>query len=419
MIDTTIHYNYSLIRIKHDCLTVSYLGIGNHTEDYGIVIGNHQNWFVMNPQQQNASSSELCYYELEIVSKGERGEISMGVIFLKETIQSISDIPLSDSSQCVGKLPDSVGYRGDSGILSLTSPSRVLERTLITPGTFPKFGTGDIVGCGIFRGDVFFTRNGKMLGNSFKISSRRNVSLFRPIVSLHSSGETVRFRYPNETVSFDVYSMMKQENEKQRKGIYRMQVPTRVTDTLVHDFLRFHGYENTLRALNEKSPALSSETFDVGHRKQVKRFILEGQPLSAFSYIRSNFTELSLDSWPNPFLDIACRLKSQEFIELLNKSPLDLTPALNFAQDELPMFLDSAPNISNYCTRVLSLLAYSPVETSPEAHLLQKDYRLQVADDVNRSLNQLLNISATDKVDQLQSHLQKLIGLTNKAEDAT
>lgn len=59
------------------------------------------------------------------------------------------------------KLGSSFGYRSDGKLYSGKAPcNKEME----------KFGTGDIIGCGInfFKREIFFTNNGKYDGPAFK-----------------------------------------------------------------------------------------------------------------------------------------------------------------------------------------------------------------------------------------------------------
>ncbi|CAG8443072.1 6107_t:CDS:2 [Diversispora eburnea] len=80
----------------------------------------------------------IYYFEIEVIDKGERGCIGIGLT--------------------KGWEPESIGYHGDDGLLYLYSGSGRKYG--------PLYDTGDIVGCGInyFDKTVFFTKNGINLG---------------------------------------------------------------------------------------------------------------------------------------------------------------------------------------------------------------------------------------------------------------
>lgn len=66
-------------------------------------------------------------------------------------------------SRIPGWEPDSFAYHGDDGqIFNNTTSGKIYG---------PKFGTLDVIGCGInFRTNVaFFTKNGQMLGNNIAV----------------------------------------------------------------------------------------------------------------------------------------------------------------------------------------------------------------------------------------------------------
>ncbi|KAJ7064997.1 concanavalin A-like lectin/glucanase domain-containing protein [Mycena amicta] len=93
----------------------------------------------------------IYYYEVDILSKGNKGHISIGF--------AGKDVKLS---RLPGWEPNSWGYHGDDGC------SFAAEKTGITFG--PTYTTGDTIGCGIdfSANQAFFTKNGAFIGTVFK-----------------------------------------------------------------------------------------------------------------------------------------------------------------------------------------------------------------------------------------------------------
>jgi hypothetical protein len=90
----------------------------------------------------------IYYYEVTVISKGKDGRM-IGVGFSGPKV-ALSRIP--------GWEPDSYAYHGDDG--------QIFSNTTSGKSYGPKFGTLDVIGCGInFRTNTaFFTKNGRMLG---------------------------------------------------------------------------------------------------------------------------------------------------------------------------------------------------------------------------------------------------------------
>ena len=122
------------------------------------------------------------YFELKIEYQHFSDEISLGF----STEKSFDFLPplhlMQNNYKCdfnAGFLNNSVGYRSDSGECWVTdnqSKRKYLE-------TFPKFGVGDVIGCGILPYSMFFfTKNGRLL---YPIISLSSIEQFKPSVGQH------------------------------------------------------------------------------------------------------------------------------------------------------------------------------------------------------------------------------------------
>ena len=90
----------------------------------------------------------------------------------------------------------SIGYHGDDGKLFYEDGAGFEYG--------PKFGTGDVVGCGIDQKYCFFTKNGEFIGIANSNMPERS---WFPTIGLHSKDERVEvnfgekpFRYKGNTM---------------------------------------------------------------------------------------------------------------------------------------------------------------------------------------------------------------------------
>lgn len=107
----------------------------------------------------------VYYYEITVISKGKDGYVDWRSGETHTNVRRSRMIGIGFSgpkvalSRIPGWEPDSYAYHGDDG--------QVFSNTTSGKSYGPKFGTLDVIGCGInFRTNTaFFTKNGHMLGN--------------------------------------------------------------------------------------------------------------------------------------------------------------------------------------------------------------------------------------------------------------
>ncbi|KAJ3106460.1 Ran-binding protein 9 [Phlyctochytrium planicorne] len=152
---------------------VKYVGKGKHSFDVAVARAHSP----FQPKDQ------VGYFEVKVVSSSDRVTISVGV---------------AQSSSALNKHPgfetSSYGYFGDDG-------SRVNSGHGYG-GYGPRFGVGDVVGCGFYfvKGVIFFTLNGKYLGDAFTAEPD---PLF-PSVGLHHPSEAVEVNFGDNRFVFDL-----------------------------------------------------------------------------------------------------------------------------------------------------------------------------------------------------------------------
>lgn len=134
----------------------------------------------------------IYYYEVTILSKGQKGHISIGF--------TGKDVKLA---RLPGWEPHSWGYHGDDGC------SFAAEKSGTPYG--PVFGTGDVIGCGIdfTINRAFYTKNGSFIGHVFD-NIGKTCALY-PSVGLRHAGEMVRVNFGHEAFRFDIEYHVQQQ----------------------------------------------------------------------------------------------------------------------------------------------------------------------------------------------------------------
>ncbi|EUC33482.1 hypothetical protein COCCADRAFT_26192 [Bipolaris zeicola 26-R-13] len=261
----------------------------------------------------------IYYYEITVVSKGKDGRM-IGVGFSGAKV-ALSRIP--------GWEPDSYAYHGDDG--------QVFSNTTSGKNYGPKFGTLDVIGCGInFRTNTaFFTKNGHMLGVAFK-DLKPNMPYY-PTVGMKKPGETVRVNFGQEPFAFDIDKMVQDEKAATQAEIARTKVESSAAggeDALIHQlvgqYLAHDGYVETARAFSaeilEEAKALANdedadlpyraavEDLDALNRQKIRTAILEGDIDKALKHT-SAYYPLVLRDNENIYFKLRCR----KFIEMIRR----------------------------------------------------------------------------------------------------
>ncbi|KAF2246434.1 SPRY-domain-containing protein [Trematosphaeria pertusa] len=263
----------------------------------------------------------IYYYEVTVVSKGKDGRM-IGVGF------SGPKVPLN---RIPGWEPDSYAYHGDDG--------QCFSNTTSGKTYGPKFGTLDVIGCGInFRtGTAFFTKNGHFLGNAFR-DLKPNMPYY-PTVGMKKPGETLRANFGQEPFAFDIDKMVQAEKASIQSEITRGTGPckekvstdeTQFIHTLVGQYLAHDGYVETARAfaeevieevkavLNDENAEIpyqeTVEDLDAINRQKIRAAILDGDIDKALKHTTAYYPSVLRDN-ENIYFKLRCR----KFIEMIRK----------------------------------------------------------------------------------------------------
>ncbi|KAJ4375498.1 hypothetical protein N0V86_007030 [Didymella sp. IMI 355093] len=260
----------------------------------------------------------IYYYEVTVVSKGKDGRM-IGVGFSGPKV-ALSRIP--------GWEPDSFAYHGDDG--------QIFNNTTSGKNYGPKFGTLDVIGCGInFRTNTaFFTKNGHMLGIAFR-DLKPNMPYY-PTIGMKKPGETLRANFGQEPFAFDIDKMVQDEKAAIQEEINRTKFTpsaafpdeTQFIHQLITQYLAHDGYVETAQAFAEEivdeARALANdddatipyqeavEDMDALNRQKIRAAILEGDIDKALKHTQAYYPSVLRDN-ENIYFKLRCR----KFIEMI------------------------------------------------------------------------------------------------------
>lgn len=154
----------------------------------------------------------------------------------------------------VGWEEHSWGYHGENG------------NVFSGPGTGkcfgPKYGTGDIIGCGIDFRDMsaFYTKNGIYLGTAFQ--KIKDTELY-PFVGFKTPGEKIEANFGAKPFKFDIQQFLANEKQALLSSITFKPTTTQkfdtisnfevksIADNVVMEYLNHNGYDNAAKSLKK------------------------------------------------------------------------------------------------------------------------------------------------------------------------
>lgn len=261
----------------------------------------------------------IYYFELVVTSKGKDGR--MIAIGFSGPKVALSRIP--------GWEPDSYAYHGDDG--------QIFSNTTSGKQYGPKFGTLDVVGCGLnFRTNTaFFTKNGHMLGTAFR-DLKPNTTYY-PTVGMKKPGETIRVNFGQEPFAFDIDKIVQDEKAaiqaeiaQTRSSSHSLTEESELIHRLIGQYLAHDGYVETARAfateIVEEARALANdddadiayrgvvEDVDALNRQKIRTAILEGDIDKALKHTTAFYPSVLRDN-ENIYFKLRCR----KFIEMIRR----------------------------------------------------------------------------------------------------
>ncbi|KAK8245952.1 ran-binding protein [Phyllosticta capitalensis] len=263
--------------------------------------------------------SGIYYYEVTVVGKGKEGLIGIGFSSSKVALHRLP-----------GWEPESWGYHGDDGFSFCSTSSGKAYG--------PKFGTADVIGCGInFRNNTaFFTKNGVNLGTAFRNVPAEKEDLY-PSIGVKKPGEHLRTNFGQDPFVYDIDREFRKEQFAIQREISTRNVsslkPGLDESALIHEliaqYLAHDGYVETARAfaaeVREESRALAGgnshtkdlepeEDVDAINRQKIRAAILDGDIDKALKLTNAYYPMVLRENE-----NIYFRLRCRKFIEMIRR----------------------------------------------------------------------------------------------------
>ncbi|KAF8213685.1 hypothetical protein K438DRAFT_1707519 [Mycena galopus ATCC 62051] len=416
-------YRHELLSISPDGRDVTYQGAScNGDKDAAAARTTHP----------IPSACGIYYYEVDILSKGNKGHISIG--FAGKDVR-LSRLP--------GWEPNSWGYHGDDGC------SFAAEKNGTPFG--PTFGTGDTIGCGIDFStyQAFFTKNGTLIGSAFK-DIGKSTDLY-PSIGLRHSGEAIRVNFGQDPFRFDIEYHVHQQRLQTWNNILTTPInPALIADegvigtskakaepvteeqakgainNLVLSYLAHHGYAQTARAFQKQCLGPSGDHDvdmdgsgssggplgfggDMELRNRIVNSVIAGDIDAALAETKKHYpTVLEADEGLMLF-----KLRCRKFVELLLEAT-ELHKRMKMEEaddDEMSMDVDDdaillgSPVSPRFTPAAAKHVSFSPGRTSSKA---------QVEHALNQAIiygQTLLNDYTSDKRPEVQTMFNRTVGI--------
>uniref|UniRef100_A0A060T2J0 ARAD1C28996p n=1 Tax=Blastobotrys adeninivorans TaxID=409370 RepID=A0A060T2J0_BLAAD len=231
---------------------------------------------------KNSSSSSSSTSSLEVIALRANHSVPplCGVYYFEIHIEAMGTedllgIGLCDAEAMLTKMPGlekhSWGYHSDDG--------RIITCQGTAKSYGPKFGAGDVIGCGVdfHKNCVFYTKNGLPLGVAFQDVSD---STLYPNVGL-KTGQIIRANFGGEEFRFDIEKYIRDEKAKVMEEVKARQSkppqalgdqdPADFVHDLVASYFSHVGYLETAKAFQrERASNTSTTTNQPGEDAEMK-----------------------------------------------------------------------------------------------------------------------------------------------------
>ncbi|KAI3635225.1 hypothetical protein MIR68_006791 [Amoeboaphelidium protococcarum] len=386
----------SILDLSRQQLRVTYSGSGKSDSDAAYVRAN----------TYARPYHSIHYYETTIVDKSRDGYIGIGYC-----LQNVS----------LARLPgwelQSWGYHGDDG------NSFGCSGTGVPFG--PTFTTGDVIGCGVnfHSGEIFYTKNGSLIGVAFRdfyrqlnlqsssgssartsaVTITRQNLQFYPCVGLRTVSEIVESNFGQKPFRFDIIQYIKEEKAKVYQQVIHSGYDVLEDDLglIVLNYLLYEGMLESARSLAGSFPHLSQADLqrrlqDCEQRRNICSLIHKGDIDNAIFLIDRIYPNAfdDFDDEELAYVHLICRKFIEMIIQVNNPQNADQQMQIDGAHDGSIMSTDSSQSGDVILAQALQygqslqedILAYPDPKQSPVRSLLDISGRQALAEDINRVL---------------------------------
>lgn len=340
----------------------------------------------------------LCIYYYEVlVTEGLEDECDVSIGFIKDELRNVT-FTATGMIDMRGTDERATGWYGKNGCFTVWNDKRMENMVC-------KFGRGDTVGFGynLYKDQFFITKNGILVSETGSVEKffersfegKKNVKGLIPTLSL-GSWSGVRIKLGNkegaERFKFDIENYVKDnkfdyKNKIQKSKIEPFKLPdksivkndsdlTRYIDGLVLSYLKYGGYADTVKAMENDLVTLKKDNFkgiqENRKDKPGSKTLLELCDLKKkvkYCILKDDFTkarkllEAEYPGFFTTYRKINFRLKIVKLINMLINPKKDISECLKSASRLKSLFREE--DCQYYIDRISILFSYNDPKECP------------------------------------------------------
>ncbi|KAA8916878.1 hypothetical protein TRICI_000997 [Trichomonascus ciferrii] len=362
----------------------------------------------------------VYYYETEILENGANDCISIGMCD--------AEAPLN---KMPGQESPSWGYHGDDG--------RIMACQGTSKDYGPKFGAGDIIGCGVnFRKNcIFYTKNGLFLGTAFRDVSGQ----LYPAIGLRD-GQSIRTNFGHRDFRFDIEKYVRDEKmavlsqikeTTQSPAAMEDEDPSQFIQELVASYFSHVGFLESAkefeRECNGSEEQAAGNAMDIDEddddrtqhthnegveRQRIRELILEGNIDMALDRLEHSFPSVLTN---NDLIHF--KLRCRKFVELFRLSLQDendddrLGEVIQYGEELRRDYKDDPrAYVGETLKTIFSLYAYPDATTIANdpavSQLFDQNQLAPLADEVNSEILVSQGKPSVPSLQRLAQHTTQL-----------
>ena len=373
----------------------------------------------------------LCifYYEVEII-EGIVEEADIVIGFIKEEIKNVA---YSSSAMVDMRGSDDrvIGWYGKNGFMTVWNDKRMEKKVC-------KFGRNDVVGIGynLYKDVFFITKNGFLITEIVSVDrfleksfdGKKNVRGLVPAISLGSwcgakinLGDREKDHFKFNIVNYLKDSKMKLRNEIESDEITPFQLPNHpetisncnvstFVDFLVMGYLKYGGYTDTIKAMENDLSYLNRETFcDNGisgspkHDQMLELGSLKKQIKNLIFYEKFQETRKHMESaYPGFFTTyrkIDFRLRVLCLIKVCKEHTNGTMMAMKLASQLKHLFKEE--ECQYYIDQISVIFSYEDIRKCPQFNQFYEDGKNRIFRAILMAINEQNDLPFISSLDLL------------------